>query len=84
MKIPKSKIHDLLYYATMYIGEGASMASEAAVLGTPSIYINPLRLGYLDELEKKYGLVYNIPNPKKAIQKAICFHLKLCIPFSPT
>jgi len=64
-------IHDLLYYSSMYMGEGATMASEAAVLGTPSIYVNTLKLGYINELEKKYGMVYHIQNPKNAIEKAI-------------
>ena len=64
--IPPEKIHDLLYYATMYVGEGATMASEAAALGTPAIYVNTLRLGYLDEQEERYGLVYNLSNPKTA------------------
>ncbi|MCK4829892.1 DUF354 domain-containing protein [bacterium] len=69
------KIHDLLYYATMYIGEGATMTSESAMLGTPAIYINPLRLGYLDEEESKYNLVYNFHNAQTdhtlVIEKAI-------------
>ena len=73
--IPPEKIHDLLYYATMYIGEGATMASEAAVLGTPAIYVNTLRLGYTDEEEKNYGLVYNFSSPetaqKDALEKAV-------------
>jgi predicted glycosyltransferase len=64
------KIHDLLYFARLYIGEGATMASEAAVLGTPAIYVNPLKIGYLGEQENKYGLVYNFHRPndeRKAI-----------------
>jgi len=69
--IPPERIHDLLYYATMYIGEGATMASEAAVLGTPAIYVNTQRLGYLDEQEEKYGLVYNISNPETAQKVAL-------------
>ena len=69
LSISPEKIHDLLYYATMYIGEGATMASEAAILGTPSIYINPLKLGYLEEQEKKYGLTYNFPDSKSALEK---------------
>jgi predicted glycosyltransferase len=28
----------------MYIGEGATMASEAAMLGTPAIYYNSLEV----------------------------------------
>ena len=71
-RIPVSpeKIHDLLYYATIYIGEGATMASECAVLGTPAIYLNTLRLGYTDEEEEKYGLVYNFSDAKTAQKQA--------------
>lgn len=58
VKIAPEKMHDLLYFAKMYIGEGATMAAEAAVLGTPSIYVSSIPLGYLDELRDKYGLVY--------------------------
>lgn len=59
LRISPDKLHDLLYYATLYIGEGATTASECAVLGTHAIYVNTLRLGYLDEEEEKYDLVYN-------------------------
>ncbi|MBN2013925.1 MAG: DUF354 domain-containing protein [Candidatus Altiarchaeota archaeon] len=73
--INSEKIHDLLYYATMYIGEGATMASEAAILGTPSLYVNPLPLGYISEESERYGLVHIFPNPKEgqinALQKAL-------------
>jgi len=69
MSICPTKIHDLLYYATMYIGEGGTMASEAAVLGTPSIFVNTLTLGYLEELENKYDLMYSFKKEKEAINK---------------
>jgi len=68
LSISPEKIHDLLYFADMYIGEGATMASEAAVLGTPAIYVSTLKLGYLEE-EEKYGLVYNFSKADKAIKK---------------
>lgn len=70
--IPPERIHDLLYYATLYIGEGATMATEAAVLGVPSIYISPLwdSMGNLDELKKRYGLISNFKDPELAIYKA--------------
>ncbi len=58
MKIDVTKMHDLLYYATMYVGEGGTMASEAACLGTYSIYINPLEMGYTNEERDKYKLIY--------------------------
>jgi uncharacterized protein len=53
------KMHSALAFAELFIGEGATMASEAAVLGTPSVYINILQRGYLLEEENSYGLVFN-------------------------
>jgi len=60
ISVALNKIHDLLYYSTLYIGEGGTMASEAAVLGTPSVFVNSLSLGYLNEQEHKYGLTVNV------------------------
>jgi uncharacterized protein len=71
ISLSPTKIHDLLNYSTLYIGEGATMASEAAILGTPGIYVNPLRLGYLKEQEDKYGLVHHLPDERKAINLAV-------------
>jgi hypothetical protein len=57
IRISPDKLHDLLYYATLYVGEGATTASECAVLGTHSIYVNTLRLGYIGEEDERYHLV---------------------------
>lgn len=75
VKAPPEKMHDLLYYATMYIGEGATMATEAGILGTPSIYISSLvgTMGNFEELQNKYGLVYSFNNSNSAIDLAIEF-----------
>jgi uncharacterized protein len=59
IQVSPEKLHDLLSYATLYVGEGATTASECAVLGTHAIYVNTLRLGYTDEEEAKYNLIYN-------------------------
>jgi len=75
--LPPEKLHDLLYYATLCITEGATIASECAVLGTPAIYVNNLRLGYLDEQEERYGLVYNFSNPEVAQKQAVGKALEL-------
>ena len=40
IKIPASKIHHVLHYATMYIGDSQTMATESALLGTPAIRYN--------------------------------------------
>jgi predicted glycosyltransferase len=73
--IPPEKIHDALSFATLLYGESATMASEAAVLGTPAIFLDNDGRGYTDEEERKYGLVFNytesLKDQDKSIQKAI-------------
>lgn len=59
VKIMPDKMHDLMYYATLYYGESATMAAESACLGTPSIYLDEHGRGYTDEMEELYGLLYN-------------------------
>lgn len=59
VEIEPHQIHDLLAFADVYVGEGASMAIESAVLGTPAVYVNTLRTGPTDEIEARYGLLFN-------------------------
>ena len=73
MTIPPSKMHHVLYYADMYIGDSQTMATEAAVLGVPSLRFNDFigKLGCLEELEHKYVLTHGIKTsePEKLYQK---------------
>jgi uncharacterized protein len=71
IQIPADKFHSFLSFSSLYIGEGASMASEAAILGIPSIYVSNTRRGYLDELEEKYDLAYTVKDKDKALEKAL-------------
>ena len=54
------KVHSLIYYAIMMIGDSQTMTSEAAVLGTPAIRCNTFvgRISYLEEEEHLYNLTY--------------------------
>jgi predicted glycosyltransferase len=65
---PPEKVHHLLAFAQLYVGEGATMASEAAVLGTPAIYVNSLTMGYIED-EQRYGLVHHFTNGRAALSK---------------
>lgn len=51
-------IHSVLAEADLYFGEGATMAMESAILGTPAIYLNQNWPGYTLEAEKR-GLMHN-------------------------
>ncbi|MBX7457696.1 DUF354 domain-containing protein [Qipengyuania sp. 1NDH17] len=55
-----SEIHHLMGCCRLFVGESASMAAEAAVLGVPSIYAADFRLGYIDELVGA-GLMQQVP-----------------------
>ncbi|PIX49295.1 MAG: hypothetical protein COZ53_01145 [Candidatus Altarchaeum sp. CG_4_8_14_3_um_filter_33_2054] len=82
-KIPVSpdKLLSLLYFASLYIGEGGTTAVEAAILGTPSIHIEygdpnkpsaaSIFSGNFLELRDKYDLVYMFPDQNEALKKAI-------------
>lgn len=57
--IPVHEIHHFMAFATLVVGESATMASEAATLGTPAIFMSPTGRGYTDVQEHTYGLVFN-------------------------
>jgi len=73
IKVAPEKIHHLLYYASLYVGEGATMAVECAILGTPSIYVSTLAgtMGNFSELQEKYGLLFNYNSSEEALSKAL-------------
>lgn len=59
IRIPPHRIHDLMYYVDLYIGESPTMATESAILGTPAIYVSTIRMGYADDIQGRYGLIFN-------------------------
>lgn len=61
IKISPDKIHDVLNAVDIFIGESGTMATEAAILGTPSVYVNSLNAGVFKD-EVKYGLLYVFNN----------------------
>ncbi len=61
LKIPPHRLHDAMAFAAAVIGDGATTATEAAVLGIPSLYISTPKfinsLGCIQFLSKKYKLL---------------------------
>lgn len=53
--ISPEKMHDLIANAKYFITEGATMASEAGVLGTPYLYMNPLKVGNVNTQVRLYS-----------------------------
>lgn len=73
IKIAPHKMHDAVAFASLLFGESSTMSEEAAMLGVPSIYLHNGTILYIEELEKRYELVYSYSescdNQKKAISK---------------
>lgn len=75
IRLPAKDMHNFMYHATLLFGESATMSSECAVMGVPSIFIDFEGRGYTDEEEDKYGLIYRFSTQKqdqeRAFEKAI-------------
>jgi len=79
LQVPPEKIHSLLSYAQLCIGEGGTMVVEAGILGTPAIHIESTSSGQATgetcgnflELRDKYGLIFFYPTEEMALQKAV-------------
>ncbi|GAB3961734.1 DUF354 domain-containing protein [Spirosoma harenae] len=61
LPVSSEKIHTLLYYATLFVGDSQTMTTEAALLGTPAVKLNSFagKLSIPNELEQKYQLCYS-------------------------
>lgn len=75
MKFPRSKIHSILSFAQILVCDTQTMATEAALLGTPVVrcnsFVGKSDMGNFIELEEKYGLIINSLSGKAAMNAAI-------------
>lgn len=74
LKTPAAQIHSVLSMADLYIGDSQTMATEAALLGTPAIRSNSF-VGEHDMtnfkiLEQKYHLLHNISSFSEVLSLA--------------
>lgn len=64
LPVPASMIHHVLAYADLYLGDSQTMATEAALLGTPAIrsnsFVGENDMTNFKVLENQYGLLRNI------------------------
>lgn len=62
-------LHHLLAFARLCVSESITVAGESAVLGVPTVLVNPLEAGHTRELER-YGLIERILD-KKALSDRV-------------
>lgn len=73
VSVAPERMHDLMSYANLYVGESPTMATESAVLGTPAIYVSTIEMGYTEDIEERYGLIFNFSGDDRqtrALRKA--------------
>jgi len=52
-----AEIHGFMKTCKLVVGESATMASEAACLGIPAVFISDTGRGYTTEQDRQYGLI---------------------------
>ena len=71
IKISPELIHHIMAHASLIVTEGATMASECAMLGTPAVYVNSLDAGTLREQEDKFQLIHGFRSSEGVIEKVM-------------
>lgn len=73
-RVAPHRIHDLLAYSSLCVGDSQTMAIEAAVLGVPSLRCNSFvgQLSLLKELDHKYEMTYGfLPDQTDRLMETI-------------
>ena len=68
IKIPPHRMHDALAFASLFVGESGTMASESALLGTPVVYINSLPLMCYLKLEQDHGILKHFDSGERVFE----------------
>lgn len=61
LPVSAEKIHSLMYYSSLFIGDSQTMTTEAAIMGVPALKCNTFagKLSIPNEIESKYQLCYS-------------------------
>ena len=71
IKVPHSKLHSIMSFAQLFVGDGLTMAFECNVMGVHGIFSSELTSGAGDEMEKVYKLLYQIDDRENMLAKTI-------------
>lgn len=77
LRTPFAMAHHVLAFARLVYSEGATMASEAAVLGVHALYVNVIKSGSTQEQSERFQLLYNYNDGDDRYELALQKALKL-------
>lgn len=71
LRTPFALAHHVLAFARLVYSEGATMASEAVVLGVHALYVNVIKSGSTREQSERFGLMFNFNDGDDRYQLAL-------------
>ncbi len=71
VKVPHTKIHSIMSFAQLFVGDGLTMAFECNVMGIHAVFTSELTSGASDEFENVYKLLYPITDRENMLEKTI-------------
>ena len=71
LRTPFHLAHHELAFARLVYSEGATMASEAVVLGVHALYVNVIKSGSTQEQSERYGLLFNFNDGDDRYERAL-------------
>lgn len=77
LQTPYELIHHVLAFAKLVYSEGATMASEAVVLGTHALYVNTIVSGSTREQCERFHLLYNFNEGEDRYERATAQAIRL-------
>jgi len=77
LNTPYELVHHVLAFAKLVYSEGATMASEAAMLGTHALYVNTIVSGSTREQSERFHLLYNFNEEEGRYEKATAQAIEL-------
>lgn len=77
LKTPYELVHHVLAFAKLVYSEGATMASEAVMLGTHALYVNVIKSGSTQEQSERFQLLYNFNDGEDRYEKATAKAIEL-------
>jgi len=70
LRVPAHQLHHVLAFASLCVTEGATVATEASLLGVPAVYINTLTAGVIEMFEE-YGLIKRTTDTEEALRQSL-------------
>jgi len=77
LRTPYAMAHHVLAFARLVYSEGATMASEAAILGVHAMYVNVIQSGSTREQSERFHLLYNYNDGDDRYERALAKALEL-------